>query len=298
MGDEQGERYNTRPWFGRAVSRPGLHRPGEAASILGMGPPRVLLTGASRGIGRGIALELAASGMSVTIHYAHDELAARETAAACLALSTSGAQAFPLVAADLAQPGGREALVATTLREFGCIDALVNNAGIAPRERVDVTEATHRSFAEVVAVNLAAPHFLTQQIARHWLARPNESGLPTGYKLVFIGSISAEAGSLDRSEYCIAKAGLAMAHQVWAARLASEGIQSIEIRPGIMQTDMTAAAKEKYDAILANTDLVPQKRWGTPGDVAAAVRCFLVGDLPFSTGAVLHVDGGFHLKRL
>jgi NAD(P)-dependent dehydrogenase (short-subunit alcohol dehydrogenase family) len=148
-----------------------------------------------------------------------------------------------------------------------------------------------------MAVNLKAPYFLSQAVARHWISKKGESRLPGGYKLVFISSISATHVSLNRGEYCVSKAGLAMAAKLWAARLAAEGVQVFEVRPGIMATDMTAAVKAHYDRLLAE-GLVPQKRWGTAEDVGRAVSALLEGRFPFSTGDVLHVDGGLHLERL
>ena len=183
------------------------------------------------------------------------------------------------------------------LARFGRIDALVNNAGIAPRVRADLTQATEESFEEIVRVNLQGPYFLTQAVARHWLERRPEPALPGGHKVVFITSVSADTASVNRGDYCISKAGLSMAAQLWASRLSREGILVVEVRPGLMATDMTAAAKEKYDRLIAD-GLVPQGRWGTPGDVGLAVRSVIAGDLPFSAGSVLMVDGGMHVRRL
>ena len=177
------------------------------------------------------------------------------------------------------------------------IDALVNNAGMAPRVRADITETTEESYDEVMGVNLKGPYFLAQLVARHWLAHPGQSRLPDGYKLIFITSISADTASINRGEYCLSKAGLTMACQLWAARLAGEGVQVFEIRPGIMATDMTAGVKEKYDRLIKE-GLVPQQRWGQPEDVGRGVEAILKGYLPFSTGQVISVDGGLHLRRL
>jgi NAD(P)-dependent dehydrogenase (short-subunit alcohol dehydrogenase family) len=184
-----------------------------------------------------------------------------------------------------------------TLAAFGRLDALVNNAGIAPRIRADITEASEDIFDEVLAVNLKGPYFLSQLAARHWLANPGQSSLPGGYKLIFVSSLSADTASINRGEYCISKAGLGMATKLWAVRLAESGIQVLELRPGIMATDMTSGVKEKYDKLLAD-GLVPQKRWGNPEDVGLAVESILGGAFPFSTGDIINIDGGFHLKRL
>lgn len=259
--------------------------------------PVILVTGASRGLGRGIALRLARERLSVAINYAGNAAAAAQTVAQCTAAATSPDQRFFAIQADIGLAIERERLVAETLARFGRIDALVNNAGIAPRERADITDASEASFEELMRTNLQGPYFLTQAVARHWLARTTTPALSTGFKVVFVTSISADTASVNRGDYCISKAGLAMAAQLWAARLAAEGIQVVELRPGIMATDMTAGVKDKYDQLL-DTGVVPQRRWGTPDDVGLAVAAVLSGSLSFSTGAVIPVDGGFHLRRL
>ncbi|PYQ54202.1 MAG: 3-ketoacyl-ACP reductase [Acidobacteria bacterium] len=260
-------------------------------------PAAVLVTGASRGLGRGIAETLARDGLDVAIHYGRNREAAQETEATCRAAATRPDQRFVLVGGDVASRGDRQRILDETLAGLGRLDALVNNAGMAPRARVDLLDATEESFDELVAVNLKGPYFLSQAAARHWIAKKGVSRLPGGYKLVFISSISATHVSLNRGEYCVSKAGLAMAAKLWAARLAADGVQVFEVRPGIMATDMTAGVKEHYDRLLAE-GLVPQKRWGTAEDVGRAVSALLKGSLPFSTGDVLHVDGGLHLERL
>ena len=260
-------------------------------------PARVLVTGSSRGLGRGVAERLAAAGHSVAIHYAANRTAAEETAGACASLAKDPTQIFPVVAGDLALAADRARLMEQTIEVFGGLDALVNNAGIAPRVRADITEASEEVFDEVIAVNLKGPYFLSQLAVRHWLGHPGDSRLPGGYKLLFVSSLSANTASVNRGEYCISKAGLAMASQLWAVRLAGEGIQVLELRPGIMATDMTAGVKDKYDKLLAE-GIVPQRRWGRPADVGHAVEAILAGAFPFSTGDVINIDGGFHLRRL
>ncbi|HEX8915467.1 MAG TPA: 3-ketoacyl-ACP reductase, partial [Humisphaera sp.] len=206
-------------------------------------------------------------------------------------------QQFPLVAGDVSKSADRAAILAQTLDQLGRLDALVNNAGIAPRVRADLLDATEASFDEVVGINLKGPYFLSQQAAKWWLDHPGQSRLPSGYKLVFVSSLSAYAVSTNRGEYCVSKAGLAMVTQLFAARLAEHGVQVLELRPGIMATDMTAGVKEKYDKLLAE-GLVPQKRWGTAEDVGKAVVAVCGGAFPFTTGDAINVDGGFHLRRL
>jgi 3-oxoacyl-[acyl-carrier protein] reductase len=260
-------------------------------------PAVILVTGASRGLGRGVAEELARAGFSVGVHYASNRAAAEETVATCRSLAPRADQQFHAVGGDLGKANDREALFDQTIQSFGCLDALVNNAGVAPRVRADIVEAREDVFDEVLGVNLKGPYFLSQLAARWWLAHPGQSRLPAGYKLVFVTSLSANTASTNRGEYCISKAGLSMASQLWAVRLAGEGVQVLELRPGIMATDMTAGVKEKYDKLLAD-GLVPQRRWGKPEDVGLAVRAIMEGRFPFSTGDVINLDGGFHLRRL
>ena len=274
--------------------------------------PIVLVTGASRGLGRGIALRLAREGCSVAVNYARNRGEAEETVKRCRSLAPvqgakgeQGAQVaggepvqnFAALQADIGDGEQREALVAATLRQFGRIDALVNNAGIAPKVRADITEASEQSFDELVRTNLKGPYFLTQRVVRYWLREKPESLLPGGFKIVFVTSISANTASISRGDYCISKAGLSMAARLWSVRLAAEGIQVVELRPGIMATDMTSAVKDKYDRLIAE-GLVPEGRWGLPEDVGAAAAAVIRGDLPFTTGSVIDVDGGFHLRRL
>jgi len=259
--------------------------------------PAALVTGGSRGLGRGICVRLAADGFSVAVGYARNADAAEQTIELCERSRRHGGQCFTAVRADIGSSDDRENLLDESFDRCGRVDALVNNAGVAPRERNDITEMSEQSFDEVLDTNLKGPFFLTQSLARRWLSgacRPVEGG---SFKIVFVTSISAHTASVNRGEYCISKAGLSMARQLWAVRLAEQGIQVVEIRPGIMATDMTSGVKEKYDRLLAE-GLVPQRRWGTPEDVGLAVSSVLAGRFPFSTGAVIDVDGGFHLRTL
>ncbi len=282
----------------------------------------VIVTGAGRGLGRGVALELARSGYSVAVNYRGSETAARKTVEDCRALApaASGAR-FVAIQADVARAEDRARLVESAFAEFAEITALVNNAGIAPRERADIIDAGEASFEELIHTNLQGPYFLTQELARRWLGAagnnsPAGGGDPADTRaasdaaagtgaastraarsIVFVTSISAATASVNRGDYCISKAGLAMAAQLWAARLAAHGIGVYELRPGIMETDMTAGVKEKYDARIAE-GLVPQERWGQPEDIGRAVRALVDGDFAFSTGAVIYADGGFNISRL
>lgn len=251
-----------------------------------------LVTGSSRGIGRGIALELGRAGWAVAVHYASRDDAALDTAAELQGLGVQAA----VLRADLAAAADRAALVAGVLERFGRIDLLVNNAGMAPRERLDLLEATEESYAQVMATNLTGPYFLTQAVAREMI-RLRAAGTVATPRIVFVTSVSAELVSTNRGEYCISKAGLHMAARLWAVRLAAEGIPVLEVQPGIIATDMTAGVKEKYDRMMAD-GLVPAGRWGTPEDVGRVVRAIAGGDFDFSTGAVIEVGGGLGLGRL
>lgn len=259
--------------------------------------PVVIVTGASRGIGRGIAVRVAELGCSVVINFARNSEGAKETVDACRKKQIDPDQRFLPLQADIASARDRKSLVEKTLDEFGTIDALINNAGMGPRQRSDITEMTEDSFDEVVGTNLRGPHFLTQLVAQQWLRTKEKPRLAAGRMIVFVGSVSAEMVSLNRGEYCISKAGLSMVAKLWATRLAGEGIGVIELRPGIMATDMTSGVREKYDKMLAE-GIVPQRRWGEADDVALVVKAILSGHLPFSTGSVIHVDGGLTIPRL
>ena len=254
----------------------------------------VLVTGASRGLGRGIAVELARRGYSVGINYVRNAEAAEETAARCTE-AARGEQEFVPLKGDLANRTERAALAAAAFERFGDPPAHGNNAGTAPKDRSDNLQGREHSFRDAAARNLNGPYFLTQAVARRWLERPAAERGPK--QVVFVSSISADTVSLNRGEYCVSKAGVAMASQLWAARLSSEGIISLEIRPGIMKTDMTEGVRGKYDALIAE-GLVPQKRWGTPEDIGRAVAAVVDGDFAFSPGSVIYSDGGFHISRL
>jgi len=180
---------------------------------------------------------------------------------------------------------------------FGRLDVLVNNAGVAPRVRADLLDATEESFDRLISINLKGPYFLTQAVAR-WMVRQRQQGGP-GWRgcIINLSSVSATVASVNRGDYCISKAGIAMASQLWAARLAEFGIDVYEIRPGIIATDMTAGVKEKYDRLIAE-GLTIEKRWGTPQDVGRAAAMLARGELPYATGQVLHIDGGMTVRRL
>lgn len=255
------------------------------------------MTGSSRGLGKGVALELARAGMSVAIHCVANRAAAEETSAACTAEAVREGQQFPVVSGDLGDSASRRGVFEKSIAALGRVDALVNNAGITSPGRKDLLESTEESWDTVMSINLKGPFFLSQMVANWWRAHPGESRLSGGYKLVFVTSVSAVLGSMNRGDYCISKAALGMASQLWALRLAEYGIQVVEFRPGIMETDMTAGVKEKYDPLITS-GAVPLRRWGQPDDVGKGVRAFLEGALPFSTGEVIYMDGGLRLGRL
>ncbi len=262
-------------------------------SIANMDMKSALVTGASRGIGRGIAVELARAGCRVAINYAENAKAAEESLALVRA---AGGEGFP-IRADIARAADRRRLVDETLARFGRIDLLVNNAGVAPTVRADLLEAGEESFDRLIAINLKGPYFLTQLTARQMLRQERDSSGFRG-RIVTIASISSYAASTARGDYCVAKAGLSMMTKLFADRLAADGINVYEIRPGIVATDMTENVKEKYDRLILQEGVTPIRRWGTPEDVGRAVRAIAEDRFPFSTGAVFDVDGGFHLRRL
>jgi NAD(P)-dependent dehydrogenase (short-subunit alcohol dehydrogenase family) len=261
------------------------------------GSPVALVTGSSRGLGRGIAVELAGAGLSVAVNYQGNRSAAEETCGLCRAAAAGAAQAFQAFQADIGSRADRTRLVEEVFARFGRLDALVNNAGMAPRVRADLVDASEESFEELMRVNLQGPYFLTQAVAKRWLADGSPALLSGGRKIVFVSSMSAETVSINRGEYCVSKAGLAMAVKLWAVRLAGKGVQVFELRPGIMATDMTAKVKGKYDELIGQ-GLVPEGRWGTPEDVGRAVKALVSGGFNFSTGSVVQCDGGFFISRL
>jgi NAD(P)-dependent dehydrogenase (short-subunit alcohol dehydrogenase family) len=247
-----------------------------------------LVTGGSRGIGRGICVELARLGFAVAINYAGNEEAARETAR----LLGPGVDTL-ICQGDVGIAGDRQRLVSEVLAKWGRIDVLVNNAGITSLGRRDLLEATEESWNRVLDVNLKGPFFLCQHVAREMIGRLDRLDQPA---IVNISSLSAYALSTNRGDYCVSKAGLSMVTQLWAARLAEHGIRVYEVRPGIIESDMTAGVREKYDKSIAE-GLTPIRRWGTPEDVGKAVANLVNGALPFSRGDAVNIDGGYHIWR-
>lgn len=251
-----------------------------------------IVTGAGRGIGRGIAQSLGKLGWSVVINYNSNATTAEETAEMVRA---SGGEALTLQA-NVSSSEDQDRLLAATKEQYGRLDLLVNNAGIAPRQRLDILNTSPESYAEVMAVNLEGPFFLTQKAANHMLSlQKNWDGYAP--KIINIGSISAYTSSVSRGEYCISKAGMGMMTALFADRLAEFGINVYEIRPGIIKTDLTSGVTGKYDKLIED-GLTPIKRWGLPDDIGRAVAAIAQDYLPFSTGEIINVDGGFHMHRL
>lgn len=248
-----------------------------------------IVTGGTRGIGYGIAQALAHEGWRLVLCGRRGEEEVREAVGA---LETE----VTYVQADVGVAEGRARLVEEAVRRYGVINLLVNNAGIGPRVRVDILEASEDNFEEVVRVNLQGPYFLTQAVARRMIEQ-KQRNREEACSIVNITSISATVASVNRGEYCVAKAGLSMASKLWAVRLAEFGIPVYEVRPGIIATDMTTGVKEKYDKLIAG-GLLLEPRWGRPEDIGRIVAMLARGDLPYATGQVIVADGGLTITRL
>jgi 3-oxoacyl-[acyl-carrier protein] reductase len=256
-------------------------------------PNRVaLITGGTRGIGYGIAQMLAREGWQLVL------TGQRSADAASYAVKELQrvAPRVLYIAADMADAAARAALVDQIRSRYGAVNALINNAGRAPRVRQDLIEATEESFEELIRTNLQGPYFLTQALARDMLAR-RQTDPEFRATIVFVTSVSSEMASPNRGDYCVSKAGLAMTARLFAVRLAESGIAVYDVRPGIIATDMTSTVRETYDRRIAD-GLVPERRWGTIEDVGRAVAALVRGDLPYATGSVIHIDGGLSVPRL
>jgi 3-oxoacyl-[acyl-carrier protein] reductase len=251
-----------------------------------------LITGGSRGIGFGVAMALAAKDYDLAINGVRAE---EDVRAALDQLKNAGAKVV-YCRGNISTSDGRLDIINLIKEKFGRLDLLVNNAGMAPRERKDILETTEASFDEVLSVNLKGPYFLTQMVANWMIAQKNQS-TAIQPAIINVSSISATVASVNRGEYCISKAGLSMMTQLFAVRLGEYNIPVYEVRPGIIATDMTAGVKEKYDNLIG-AGLTVQQRWGLPGDVGKAVAAIADGSFPYSTGQVFMVDGGLTLSRL
>ena len=255
--------------------------------------PVAVITGASRGIGRSVAISLASEGFDIaaiarSIDSEGMEILGKE-------VEKKGVEFFP-IGLDISCTSCQKEVVSNILERYGRIDFLVNNAGVAPLQRNDLLDMTEESYDRVMNINLKGPVFFAQKIAKEmiWLGQKLTDYKPV---IVFVTSVSATLSSTNRAEYCVSKAGLSMASTVFSDRLSKEGIKVFEVRPGIIQTDMTVKVKDKYNKLI-NEGLVPQKRWGFPDDIGKAVASIARGDWDFSTGMVFEISGGLNIHKL
>jgi 3-oxoacyl-[acyl-carrier protein] reductase len=254
--------------------------------------PVALITGGSRGIGLGIATELAKAGFDLAINGVREASYVEE---ALRGLKDFGGQVI-YVQGDVSKKDDRGRILSQVISHFGKLNILVNNAGIAPRERKDILEATEESFEYVLNINLKGPYFLTQQVANHMVGLKQKDPLQFCC-IINVSSVSASVVSLNRGEYCISKAGIAMATKLWAARLGEFDIPVYEIQPGVIKTDMTAGVQQKYDNLFQQ-GMAVQQRWGIPEDIGKVAAAMCLGYMPYSTGQVVMVDGGMTIPRL
>ncbi len=256
-----------------------------------------LITGSTHGIGEAIAVELAKIGFFVTINgTSTNEIPEKLKNTLHEIYKKEPEQKFVYIQADVGQKEGREKLVTETKKKFGRIDVLVNNAGVAPKVRQDILETNEESYDWVMSVNLKGPYFLTQAVAK-WMIELKSKLKEYQPYIINISSINRYTSSTNRGEYCVSKAGMTMVTTLFADRLAEHGIPVYEISPGIVETPLTEKVHEKYDKLI-KAGAVPMKRWGQPVDIAKPVVAIVSGLLPFCTGAVIDVDGGFHIHRI
>lgn len=251
-----------------------------------------LVTGGTRGIGLGISQRLAADGIDLAVNGRRDEADVKDTLDGLRAIGVK----VLYCRADVAVADDRSRMISEIREAFGRLDVLVNNAGVAPSERADILDAGEASFDRLVSINLKGPYFLTQAAA-NWMAEQHKDNSKFTGAIINVSSVSATVVSVNRGDYCISKAGIAMATQLWAARMAEFGVSVYEVRPGVIKTDMTAGVTEKYDKLIAE-GLTVDPRWGTPEDVGNAVGVLARGELSYATGSVIMVDGGLTLPRL
>jgi 3-oxoacyl-[acyl-carrier protein] reductase len=251
-----------------------------------------IITGSGRGIGRGIAIQLARNAWKIVIN----DVGNPEPPAETLELVRKEGSDGLIVMANITVASERKKILDETIEEYGHVNLLVNNAGIGPRVRMDMLEIGEESMNEVLSVNAIAPFFLTQLVSKKMIELISQKKIESGI-IVNIGSISAYTSSTSRAEYCISKAAMAMNTMLYADRLAAEGINVFEIRPGIIKTPLTEIVKDKYDKLIAE-GILPIKRWGLPDDIGKAIAAIAEGYLPYSTGQIIDVDGGFHIHRL
>lgn len=258
----------------------------------GLRGPVALITGGSRGIGFGVALELAKTGFDLAINGVRDAVS---VVSALDELKQYGKEVI-YVQGDVSAKEERLSMISEVISHFGKINVLINNAGIAPKQRLDILEATEESFENIIHVNLQGPYFLTQLVANQMIKQKQKLA-EEFCCIVNMSSVSATVASVNRGEYCISKAGIAMATKLWAARLGEYDIPVYEIQPGVIRTDMTSGVVEKYDKLF-EAGLAIQKRWGTPEDIGKVAAAMATGLMPYSTGQVVQVDGGMTVQRL
>ncbi|MEP7231166.1 MAG: 3-ketoacyl-ACP reductase [Ginsengibacter sp.] len=251
-----------------------------------------LITGGSRGIGFGIAKELAQNNFDLVINGTRSSNLVEQP---LKELKNYGADVI-YCQGNVASPGDRNKIMQEIKDYYGKLNILINNAGIAPRERKDILNATEESFDDVMDINLKGPYFLTQQVA-NWMIQQRSTDIDFKGCIINISSMSATVVSVNRGEYCVSKAGVSMATQLFAVRLGEYNIPVYEVRPGIINTDMTSGVKEKYDKLIAD-GLCVQSRWGEPEDIGKVVASLAKGDFAYSTGQVIMVDGGLTIPRL
>ena len=251
-----------------------------------------LITGGSRGIGFGIAKHLAENGFDIAINGVREETDVTDS---LIELRATGADVI-YCQGDVSSTADRKIILQKVKDYFGKLHVLVNNAGVAPKERKDILETTEESFDRLIATNLKSTYFLTQDVA-NWMIAQKKADASIQSCIINISSISATVASVNRGEYCVSKAGISMVTQLFAVRLGEFDIPVYEVRPGVIYTDMTSAVKQKYDKLI-DEGLCVQKRWGYPEDVGKAVSALAVGNFPYSTGQVIMVDGGLTLPRL
>ncbi|HPS53817.1 MAG TPA: 3-ketoacyl-ACP reductase [Phycisphaerae bacterium] len=251
-----------------------------------------VVTGSGRGIGMAIAVQLAGQGYDIVVA---DVCSPEDAAEAIAEIQKAGSKGF-FCKCDISDSRSRQELRDFTREKFGCCNLLVNNAGVAPITRMDILETTQESVERLLRINLEGTFFMSQLFA-NWMIEQKNAKPDGEFRIVNISSMSAYTSSTSRGEYCISKAGISMVTKLFADRLAEFGIGVFEIRPGIIETKMTSGVKEKYDKLIAE-GITPIKRWGKPQDIAKAIGAIAAGNLDFSTGQVINVDGGFHLRRL
>lgn len=259
--------------------------------------PVAFITGASRGIGRGVAIELASHGYDIagSSRLLDSQITDSGIFEVKQRVEEAGAACLP-VQGDVAILEDHDRMIQKVVERFGRIDLLVNNAGVAPEQRLDVLETTPASFDRVLSINSRGPFFLTQRVARQMVAQV-QPALGIKPKIIFITSVSVYMSSPSRAEYCLSKAALSMSAAIFADRLCEYGINVYEVRPGIIKTEMTSAVQDKYDRLIEE-GLIPQGRWGLPEDVGKAVAALVSGGFEYSTGAVIEVSGGMNIRRL